>query len=46
MAQKAADPGKVAVEVLTEKPATSNEVVPAVVFTNPEVAEVGLGKLR
>jgi dihydrolipoamide dehydrogenase len=42
LAHQAAHQGKVAVEVLAGEPATFDKVVPAVVFTNPEVAWVGL----
>ena len=42
LAHQAAHQGKVAAEVLAGEPATFDKVVPAVVFTNPEVAWVGL----
>ena len=42
LAHQAAHQGKVAAEVLGGEPATFDKVVPAVVFTNPEVAWVGL----
>jgi dihydrolipoamide dehydrogenase len=42
LAHQAAHQGVVAAEVLAGHPATFDKVVPAVVFTNPEVAWVGL----
>jgi dihydrolipoamide dehydrogenase len=42
LAHQAAHQGKVAAEVLSGQPSTFDKVVPAVVFTNPEVAWVGL----
>jgi len=42
LAHQAAHQGKVAAEVLAGEPATFDKVVPAVVFTNPEIAWVGL----
>ena len=42
LAHRASHEGKVAAEVLAGEPAEFDKVVPAVVFTNPEVAWVGL----
>lgn len=42
LAHQAAHQGKVAAEVIHGEPASFDKVVPAVVFTNPEVAWVGL----
>jgi dihydrolipoamide dehydrogenase len=42
LAHKAAHEGKVAAEVLAGEPAASDGVVPAVVFTDPEIAWCGL----
>ena len=42
LAHKAAHEGKVAAEALAGEPAASDGVVPAVVFTDPEIAWCGL----
>ncbi len=42
LAHQAAHQGKVAAEVLAGKPSSFGKTVPSVVFTNPEVAWVGL----
>lgn len=46
LAHQAAHQGKVAAEVLAGEPAVFDKVVPAVVFTNPEVAWVGLTETK